>query len=1132
MKKILSKALAILLSGAMAFTMMAAPVFADELPEDCGEAAVEENMEESGSDAVPESFDEGAEEDAEIEEPAEDADGEETADDSDAEIAGTEEPAEDADTEEQAGEAGGEEPAENSVEEEILCDESETEDTDEPAPGEVPAIDVIRDEDEEPSDIDKVKEMISKLPNCTDVTEADREQIEAAEAAYSALSAEDQAALDKEVGTYAYNSAQPYGRVLEVALWGLWSYNAVDDSTALPDGTYDETTVPALSSEYSKGKSTSPRQKAWYVKEVTVENGEAVATITVESDTYPEIWMGGRTYQNTSESGNCEFTGIPIDLNGTFYFAGVSSSMPVPIAFSLTTSIDESGDSGDEPDEPDEDEADYSAVEAALAKVPEDLSIYTDESAQAVKDAVAAVVYGKKASEQEEVDAMAKAIEDAVAALVLKDDGETERIDLTITNNTGMFKALTAYILKEGGREELVIALSATGYHELFKGTYEQAVANGDGTADKGNDAWVHGYLNPAGKWEFRIPLEAEDSYVPCVAISNTYYEGYLKGSNTLERAFFPRQFTLDREAKTLVTDDYNETADYSVTSNVVDFKVAATASTVVVGGPNSNNYSVSPTLVMEDGTYDEVIFATVTDGKIVDTKVAIKDGRFEISLNNAPGIEAFKDKEAIVMKFRVSSDAPYKAAGEYVKRTVTIDKMAKTIVIDGTPLAEKDSDQDDDTVDPDDPIIPDDDDDQGGDEYTGDAPSVDSSTTLPDGEYYPDSFSWSGGSGKLAYIRCLKITVINGQAYATIEFSSSSYDALKAAGSVYYKQGGGNSVFTIPVNLNANNTIIGRTTAMSQAHWVEYTIYIGLAEADGGSGSAEEAKQDAAEAKMTIGDEAPVILGLKALEDQENAVEYSKYFRIFSYEQGVRLISIDISEDTALREEYTKNAEEAMEAGKSDDDVEYDDEGNVIARSRTEIIEKLYRNNVVNYLLVPEDLDVPAGLDKDYIIITIPAEKTFAASPEALAMMEDLGCLDAVSLLGIDEKDIQSEPLKKALESGETALAGNVEKFDYAKVVKDGSGLAILPGALLPEAEIKDAKAGQELSEEAKVKKENLEKIESRFTTLGVPVIIDRSAQEKEDLAKAEWIKVYGALYGCEDLANEIFDKLVEEAN
>ena len=63
------------------------------------------------------------------------------------------------------------------------------------------------------------------------------------------------------------------------------------------------------------------------------------------------------------------------------------------------------------------------------------------------------------------------------------------------------------------------------------------------------------------------------------------------------------------------------------------------------------------------------------------------------------------------------------------------------------------------------------------------------------------------------------------------------------------------------------------------------------------------------------------------------------------------------------------------------------------------------------------------------------------------------------------------------------------------------------------------------------KIKKEALEKLESRFTTLEVPVVIDRSAQEEDELAQAEWIKVYGALFGCDEEAAKIFEKKVKEA-
>ena len=64
--------------------------------------------------------------------------------------------------------------------------------------------------------------------------------------------------------------------------------------------------------------------------------------------------------------------------------------------------------------------ADYTAVDAALAKVPADLTAYTDETVTALNNAKANVVRGKAFAKQSEVDAMAKAIEDAIKALVEK----------------------------------------------------------------------------------------------------------------------------------------------------------------------------------------------------------------------------------------------------------------------------------------------------------------------------------------------------------------------------------------------------------------------------------------------------------------------------------------------------------------------------------------------------------------------------------------------------------------------------------------------------------------------------------------------------------------------------------------
>ena len=68
--------------------------------------------------------------------------------------------------------------------------------------------------------------------------------------------------------------------------------------------------------------------------------------------------------------------------------------------------------------------ADYSKVDAALDKIPKNLSIYTDETVKAVIDAKNAVVRNLDITKQAEVDNMAADINDAVMALEVKDGYE------------------------------------------------------------------------------------------------------------------------------------------------------------------------------------------------------------------------------------------------------------------------------------------------------------------------------------------------------------------------------------------------------------------------------------------------------------------------------------------------------------------------------------------------------------------------------------------------------------------------------------------------------------------------------------------------------------------------------------
>ena len=83
--------------------------------------------------------------------------------------------------------------------------------------------------------------------------------------------------------------------------------------------------------------------------------------------------------------------------------------------------------------------ADYSAVDAALKKMPADLKVYTDETVATLNTAKANVVKGKVIAKQSEVDAWATAIEDAVAALKYKSADYT-KVDEAIAKANALNK--------------------------------------------------------------------------------------------------------------------------------------------------------------------------------------------------------------------------------------------------------------------------------------------------------------------------------------------------------------------------------------------------------------------------------------------------------------------------------------------------------------------------------------------------------------------------------------------------------------------------------------------------------------------------------------------------------------------
>ncbi len=91
----------------------------------------------------------------------------------------------------------------------------------------------------------------------------------------------------------------------------------------------------------------------------------------------------------------------------------------------------------------------------------------------------------------------------------------------------------------------------------------------------------------------------------------------------------------------------------------------------------------------------------------------------------------------------------------------------------------------------------------------------------------YTIEVTLEGGSGKTTIESPAAITVTDGKAVATIQWSSPNYDYMLVDGEKYLPVNTeGNSVFEIPVLVfDAAMPVIGDTVAMSKPHEVEYTL-------------------------------------------------------------------------------------------------------------------------------------------------------------------------------------------------------------------------------------------------------------------------------------------------------------------
>ena len=764
------------------------------------------------------------------------------------------------------------------------------------------------------------------------------------------------------------------------------------------------------------------------------------------------------------------------------------------------------------------------------------------------------------------------------------------------TAETGaqMFKVVAVELTVKDGDMKAKITLSGVAYDYLYMGTPEEAAA-----ADK--SAWIAGigtadYTTDDGQtktgMQYEIPVAALDQPLTVASHSEKRDKWYAR-TITIASASLKKTSDLPADETNKIVDGiYEATAE----TGAAMFKVVKVKLTAKDG-------KMTALITLSGVGYNYLYLGTAADAAADESAWIASKGEGEYTLNGETktGLQFEIPVEALDQGLAVAAHAV--KSGKWFDRTITIASSSlkktgdlpsddsndpkPTIVPTKTP-----------TVSPSEtPVVkptstpapaptqkPADTKPEQESKYesdlSGGTSKVDSATTLADGVYTPDGFSFSGGSGKVT-ISCSKITVTNGQAYATIAFSSPYYGYVKANGNKYMANvSGGSSIFTIPVELNKNNTIIGMTTRMSVAHEISYNIFISLAAAKkGGSTSFSTGFVKADGTTSTISTDnskldttAPEIMGLEY--KAETKLAYAEYFKMYHYDEGITLLEIDMTKDTERdpekQTEDDKKAEDTDTAAAEDTAAATDEEEAAAAsdskktstekaKDLTEKTKELYEGNVVKYLIVPKDVEIPAGLDKDMIVIQLPVEKTYVASEDALKLLdEQLDAAESIKAVGMEQKDCQIENIAKAMEDKKISFDGAFDDLDYKALVKDEIDFAILPSEFLPgnakdeedtdaadetadtkaedqkddkDDKTTDEKADEDKTTEELLKEENerLSDTAERLATLTIPMLVDRSADEKTDLAKAEWLKVYGVIFGCEDQANELFQQMVK---
>lgn len=392
----------------------------------------------------------------------------------------------------------------------------------------------------------------------------------------------------------------------------------------------------------------------------------------------------------------------------------------------------------------------------------------------------------------------------------------------------------------------------------------------------------------------------------------------------------------------------------------------------------------------------------------------------------------------------------------------------------------------------------------------------------IPDGSYWI-RVSMTGGSGRASISSPTGFYVKDGQATVDIHWSSASYDYMKLDGVRYdaFTDAAGHSAMTIPVSaLNTAIPVLADTTAMSKPYEIEYQLSFdgsallpmadaSMAEAHplptdevnramqsattqvadaetsgsaGGSGNhtnaSAETSTKTAGASGTVGESsvhwsaAPEIDGLRFISSEKNDV--AEYFRLSVYEDASGAKYQLLETAGGLHRYLIAPADAQVSDRKSDHFTARASEANSANKEKK-------------------------GDALDLTVLQQPLTTTYVAASAVMAPLCDLGAVSQIRFSGLREEGWYVDEARTAMKKGSMLFAGKYSEPDYETLLREGCDLALESTMIYRSPEV-------------------IEKL----SALGIPVYIDYSSYEPHVLGRLEWIRVYGALFGHEEKAQQ----------